>query len=264
MIEICNKISKKNIEKLTKPIIFNPNEFKLNSELTGKNVKMAIIDSGYPTHPILKAPSEITSFCENSDTYKDKFGHSSLVSGIITSNSKKSIIGVAPNTKIYYSKAVNDNGKCNFNALLASILWAITKKVNIIVLALGSQIHYPVLQDAIKKAFYNNICIISSSGNNTKNEKIDYPARYPEVFSVGAKTKSSKYNKILEKQSSLIVPKSSMFTTFLEDTYVKASGSSIATAFIAGIASLIIEDSIAEEKKYTNLGIYSKLKKIKF
>jgi len=264
MIKICNKISKKNIEKLTKPIVFNCKDYKLNSKLSGKNIKMAIIDSGYPTHPILNKASEITSFCENSDTYKDKFGHSSLVSGIISSNSKKSIIGVAPKTKIYYSKAVDDNGNCCFNALLASILWAITKKVNIIVLALGSQIHYPILHDAIKKAFYNNICIISASGNDIKNKEIDYPSRYPEVLSIGAKTRSSIYNKVLKEQSSLVVQKSSMFTTFLDDKYVKASGSSIATAFVAGIASLLIEDSINKSKKYTNLEIYEDLKKIKF
>ena len=55
-----------------------------------------------------------------------------------------------------------------------------------------------------------------------------------------------------------------MFTTFLDDKYVKASGSSIATAFVAGIASLLIEDSINKSKKYTNLEIYEDLKKIKF
>lgn len=264
MFEINNKISKTTTKTLKKPIIFNPEKYKLDPDLKGKNVKMAIIDSGYPTHPILKKPSEIISFCDNSNTYKDKFGHSSLVSGIILSNNKKSIVGVAPKTRVYYSKAVNDDGSCNFNTLLASILWAITKKVDIIMLALGSQIHYPILHDAIKKAFYNNICVIASSGNNTKNEQIDYPAKYPEVFSVGAKTRSPKYNEILEKQSSLVIEKSSMLTTYLDDKYVKASGSSIATAFISGITSLMLENYKKQKKEYTNIGIFKELKKIKF
>ena len=90
-------------------------------------------------------------------------------------------------------KVVNANGDCSFNAIVAGVLWAIIKQVDIILISLGSQTDYLILHDAIKKAYEQNICIIAASGN--KNT-IEYPASYPEVLSVSRNMGENKNGKL--------------------------------------------------------------------
>ena len=264
MIKINKETNIKILSTIPEPFIFNHEEYKIDKNLTGKNVKLAIIDSGFPIHRSIKNPVEKISFCDNDDKIEDNFGHSSMITGIIVSNNKKSIKGIAPNTKLYFAKTVNYNGECNFNSLVAAILWAVVKKVNIILLSLGSQVDYPLLHDAIKKAYESKICIITASGNNTKNKNIDFPARYEETLSVANITKNVNYNKIIKKEADIIMRENSFYTTYLNDTYIKASGSSMSAAFVAGITSLIIEKYIKEKKRIIPKNIYNILKKIKF
>ena len=173
----------------------------------------------------------------------DKHGHSTMVSGIISANNKSAITGLAPHAKVLYGKVVDNKGRCEYNSLVAGVLWSIVKKVDIIVISMGTQYDYPVLHDAIVKARENNICIFAAAGKEVEKEdgEPDFPARYDETFSVGFLPRSiAKREKVKEKVD-FCLPNKGLYTTYLNNKYTRASGSSIAAAYTAGLAATVIE-----------------------
>jgi subtilisin len=229
-----------------KPISYAPVNYGINTRCTGKGVKIAILDSGCPHHKDMVTEGDRISFCEGNTNINDKHGHSTIISGVIKANNKNTIVGTAPHANLLFGKVVDNKGKCDFNALVAGVLWAIVKEVDIIVIAMGTQYDYMVLRDAIKKAREHNICIFAASG---ENEELDYPARYKEVFSTGFLTRSKEKNEKIKKNVDFYLPNKKIMTTAMGNEYVKISGSSISTAFFTGIAAVFIEQYNKEHNK---------------
>ncbi len=249
--------AKKNIFDKIKPVNYSIKEGEIE---TGKDVKICIIDSGCPVHKDIKLNNtEKISFCDENSCVNDKYGHSTIVSGIIKANNKNSIIGVAYNSILLYAKVVNDVGECSFNSVVAAVLWAIVKKVDIIMIAIGTQYDYHILHDSIRKARRNNICIISAAeiGDNTE---ITYPSKYNQVFSVGSLKKGNNKN-IIEKIDNYI-PNRGLYTTYLNNKYIRITGASIATAYYTGLTAKLIEKYKKTIPKHEIVSlVYSKLKR---
>lgn len=262
-IEIEDKINRKIINSLPSPVIYCPSVYKVDNQCTGKGVKIAILDSGCPQHNDIKITGDKISLCEENLNVYDKIGHATAISGIINANNKKGIVGLAPNAQLYFAKIVDNNGICSFNALVAGVLWAIVKQVDIIVIAMGSKYDYMVLKDAIKKARDHDICVFAASGDNiTENSDIDFPARYENVFSSGFLTRSKKRNILIKSKVNFVLPNKALFTTYLNNQYIKLTGSSIATSFFAGIAATFIEQYKKGRKKDISSLVYSSMSKI--
>jgi len=251
------KIDKRQIKDVSnkiKPVIYSKGVY------TGKSVRMAIIDSGCPEHDDIKINGEQTSFCEDNLNVIDNHGHATIISGIIAANNKKSIVGIAPDAQLLFAKVTNDAGKCSFNSMVAAVLWSVVKKVDIIVIALGAQYDYSILHDTIKKAKENNICVFAASGNNVGDEGSNFPARYDEVFSASFLTSKKEKNKKIIEKSDLHTPNKGLYTTYVDNNYVRAYGSSVATAYFAGHAALLIEKYRKTIPKYEIPAlVYSKL-----
>ena len=240
-IHSSKRANKQILDSISKPSIYLPADFGLNHSLTGKGVKIGMIDSGLPDHPDIKNISDSVDVSETSRDKTDHHGHATMVSGIIGANNPKSITGIAPNAELLFAKVINQNGDGSFNSLIAGILWCVVKQVDIILLSLGSSTDYPVLHDAIKKAYDQNICIIAAAGNG---EQSDYPAKYPEVLSVSKRRnipKNGKFSTFGTTSLEMVLPDKEMYTTYLHGRYTKASGTSLIAAMAAGLASLILE-----------------------
>ena len=258
IIEI-NKNKRNIIETLPNTVLYSPSLYGINNKCTGKGVKIAILDSGCPSHKDIMTEGEKVSLCENNIGIEDKNGHATMVSGVIKANNKNSIIGTAPHAQLLFGRVLDNKGKCGFNSLVAGVLWAIVKEVDIIVVAMGTQYDYMILHDAIKKAREYGICLFSASG---ENDEIDYPAKYKETFSVGFLTKSKIKNEKIKKNVDFYLPNNGLYTTYLNNKYVKISGSSISTGFFAGLAAVLIEQYKREKKRNLPELVYSKLKNI--
>jgi len=261
-IYIENKIEKEIYDSLPKPIIYTHKSKDLIG-YKGKNVKISIIDSGCPSHKNIKITGEKVNFCDNSSNITDCLGHSTLITGIIGANNKGSIVGLAPGATIYHAKVINNDGNCNFNSLVAATLWSLTKEVDIIVMALGTKYDYMIFHDAIQKVKNKNICVFAAAGNDIFENEIDFPAKYPEVFSVSSLKRSNKNNHIIKKKVDFACHYKEFYTTYLNNKYIKMTGSSVATAYMSGLAALLIE-KYKKDGKIENLHqkIYSDLLKI--
>lgn len=239
----------KPLKSLKKEIIYDAKDYNLGQNLTGKNVKIAIIDSGLPSHSYISNDYEKEGFIEGSKLYEDDFGHSSMVAGVLAAN--KQMRGFAPDSEYFFAKVVETHGSASFNAVISGILWAITKGVDIILLAFGTYTDHPILADTIKKAHEIGILVIAA-GPVAKEDKNIFPASYDEALSVSTNTDKRRKKTYLDGEVIKIIMKEKIMTLFKNNQFIESSGSSMAAAVATGLCACIIEKIKKNKLKVTN------------
>lgn len=243
---MSKKFHRKHFINLNERCRYNGYSFGLSPSLTGKGVKICVIDSGKPDHIDIKKPIEVINFNSSSKDIMDRHGHSTMIGGILSSNNPRAVKGICINSDILYAKVVDSSGECSYESVSAAVLWAIIKKVDIILISLGSTSDYPILRDSIAKAERLSICVVCANSNVGDME---YPASYPTTLSVG-KSKTYKRRKTFKyTQKSgieMILPDFPLYTTYLGGKYTVASGTSLNAAISAGLLALIIEKYIKD------------------
>tara|TARA_Y100000034_G_scaffold136240_1_gene211735 strand:+ start:243 stop:1055 length:813 start_codon:yes stop_codon:yes gene_type:complete len=251
------------LTKLEKPVIYMSSTYGYSGRLTGKGVSIAIVDSGAPSHPDLKKPEDVADFSEDMSGAQDQQGHATSIAGIIGGKQTASVRGVAPDAPLYHAKAMDAKGECSFNSLVGSILWATAKQVDIILVALGTTAEYNLLHDAVIKAYKSGICLVAAAGNHMKKatDEPDFPARYDEVLSVCSLPEGRKRHRkdIINNRIQLAVPTQPCYSTYLEGMYTTVSGSSVASAYVAGLMALEIEKRRQEGKSMKPNDVYTSL-----
>ena len=183
----------------------------------------------------------------------DKHGHGTHIAGIIgaTRGNGIGVSGVAPNVsmmilKYYDPKA---SGLNNLNNTVKAIHYAIEKGAHIINYSGGGVDPSPLEKAAIKAARKKGILFVAAAGNEKSNldskSKSYYPANYSfnNIISVTAfnKTKSvlptSNYG---ASTVDIAAPGNQILSTLPAGQYGHMTGTSQATAFVTGVAALIM------------------------
>jgi minor extracellular protease Epr len=227
------------------------------SGLTGKGVKIAIIDTGAGPHSDLVIAGG-TNVINGSTTtsYADDNGHGTHVAGIIAAQGLNgSVEGVAPGASIYAVKALDSTGSGYTSDIISGIDWAIENKIDIISLSLGSSQSDVLLQNAVDTAYNNGILITAAAGNdgNTSGtgSNIEYPANYASVIAVGAvdSTNTRAYFSSTGSKLEVSAPGVGVLSTYLNGGYEQMSGTSMATPFVAADLALLKQ----KYPSYTNV-----------
>jgi serine protease len=159
----------------------------------GSHSRVLVLDTGIDKfHAALKDNFEMgRNFFEsdtgpNPDDYLDKEGHGSHCSGTIAGayNASTGFTGVAPKAKLLMGRVCGDLG-CSNIAVAEGINWGVAQKVDVISMSLGGPSASPGERLAIQNAEKNNVVVVAASGNDGK-QSISFPARLPNVISVGA------------------------------------------------------------------------------
>lgn len=211
---------------------------------TGKDVEIAVIDSGIDSHhPDLlgKVISSVEAHAENkrvvflsSDT-GDSAGHGTSCAGIISK--------IAPDARFNSIKVLGAGGIGDGQAFLAGLEYAIKNRYRLINLSLGTtkpQFFAP-LHDLLDRA-YQAGCIVVAAANN-----LPQPS-FPSVFSSSLISVSKiaesdpfnfgfKYGEIIE----LTAPGVNIRTAWLNGGYKSLTGNSFACPHIVGIIALLLE-----------------------
>ena len=240
-----------------------------NKGYTGEGVKIAILDSGYTSHPdldknIIGGRNFTTEDGGNPNIYNDYNGHSTHVAGIIASNNK--IMGVAPNAKLLILKVLDKTGNGNCQGLYDAINYAIEQKVDIINMSLGISINVNEIHTMLKRAVDNNICVVCACGNEGDGkaftDEYSYPAGYNEAISVGA-IDNARVNAVFtnsNKEVDLVAHGVNVVSTHLNYGYCSMSGTSQATPHVAGALALLKEYYRKTfEKEPTEVELYAQL-----
>lgn len=172
-----------------------------DKKITGKGVKVAVLDTGIDIHhPDLKVYGG-KSFVDYTNSYDDDNGHGTHVAGIIGAlKNNIGLVGVAPESQLYAVKALDYTGSGYLSDIIAGIEWCISNKINIINMSLGvSPYQFPkeakqMFEDVINRAYSKGILIVASAGNDGANY-INYPATFKNVIAVGAVELSYNYQR---------------------------------------------------------------------
>jgi len=253
------RTDKQIFSSVSKPKVYSGSDYGFAKNLTGEGIKISVIDSGTPSHVDISNIYKYTDVSDKPNRHKDHHGHATMVGGIIGANNPKTVVGVAPDSDLMFAKVVNGSGECSYNSLVAAMLWSIVQKSDVILISLGSQTDFSLFHDAIRKAHGHGICIVAAAGDTYG--KVDYPAKYPEVLSVGRASRSKKSSSEIKnfERPQLILPSLTSPTTYLNNRYTRSSGSSLLAAYVAGLAALAVQDYRNKGKDVSPAGIYKRL-----
>lgn len=260
----------------------------LNTGYTGKDVTVAIIDTGISPHADLIYPTNrivgFKDFVNNETRMYDDNGHGTHCAGILAGNgysSKGKYKGIAPEANILSIKVLDENGNGNTSDILSTVQWIIENKevydTRIINFSLGAIAQNREKRDplvkAANRAIENNFIVIAAVGNSGPlRNTILSPATSRYVISVGAlddnRTPELNDDVIAEfssrgptldkiKKPDLIAPGvniTSLSNTKL-NSYTSLSGTSMSAPMVSGAAALLLN----ENPDYTHYDIKRKL-----
>lgn len=209
-----------------------------------EDVPIAILDSGAdPNHEDLK--ERIThgynAFKDDGEFY-DEHGHGTHVAGIIAAatNNVKGIAGVSWFNPILPVKVLNENAEGTAFEVANGIRWATDHGAKVINMSLGDTFDSKIMYDAIRYAYKNDVVLIAAAGNDNVDTPM-YPAAYDEVLAVSA-VDNKRHKAIFSNYGNHIdvtAPGEHIPSTFLDNSYVMMSGTSMAAPHVAGLAGLI-------------------------
>lgn len=191
----------------------------------------------------------------------DDNGHGTHCAGIIGAegNNGTGISGINWKVRIMPLKFLGSGGFGSTNDAIEAINYAIDRKrkgVNLRVISAswGSNSKSKALEDTIRAAGEAGILFVAAAGNDGSNNdsRPHYPSNYdlPNVISVAALDRNDQlasFSNFGVKTVHVAAPGKDILSTWLADGYREASGTSMATPYVSGIAALII----ANEPKIT-------------
>ena len=150
--------------------------------LTGKNVGIAVMDTGISPHPdIVYNGGPFVSFFDtinHQNRLYDDNGHGTHVAGIIAGNgmmSNKLYEGIAPNCKLHIIKILDKNGEGNIKNVMSGIDWLLKNKdkynIRIVNISVGSvsikkfDENSPLVR-SVNTLWEAGLIVVTAAGNN--------------------------------------------------------------------------------------------------
>lgn len=169
---------------------------------TGKNIGIAIIDTGVYPHPDLIRPKNriiaFKDFVNNKKEPYDDNGHGTFVAGVAAGNGYSSggkYAGVAPEANIISVKVMNKEGGGSASRIVAGMQWVADNRekynIRVVCLSLGSKASGAMKNDplvtAVDQLWKQGIFVTAAAGNSgPKRGTITTPGISPSIVTVGA------------------------------------------------------------------------------
>ena len=252
---------------------------------TGKDITVAVIDTGVDAgHEDLQSQEGgryvrvVTDVYTDPDQEKngpsymcDDSGHGTHVAGIIGATGGNGIggAGIAPDVNIlglpvfsYFEKYnntacihLNTARAINYVAGVGEYGIKGERRADIINLSLGSSNYNPVMNDAIRNAYEQDVTVVAAMGNDDTNS-VHYPAAYDHVIAVSAvdREKTRTYFSCYGDWADIAAPGIDIYSTWNghgidynnkdfrlddhNDWYCLMNGTSMASPVVAGVCAL--------------------------
>lgn len=241
---------------------------------TGKDVGVAVIDTGIDlTHPDLAVAGSY-SCVKRVRSANDDYGHGTHVAGTIAAlNNGIGVVGVAPQARLYAVKVLDKNGMGSWSDVICGIEW-VTKnaaKLNIKVANMslggpcgsnvdcGNQSDDP-LHQAMRDSRDAGVTYVVSAGNEYNNAALSVPAAYDDsvitvsaladsdgkaggsgaVTYYGADDTFANFSNYGMPPVDIAAPGVNISSTYMGGSYGTMSGTSMAAPHVSGAAALYI------------------------
>ncbi len=222
----------------------------LHSHATGKNIVVAVIDTGVDLHhgDIRPQIQEHHNFISSSP-YVGEI-HGTAVAGIIAgAENNIGIIGIAPQAKLLALRACHQlspekpEGECFSSSIARAIDAAILGKADIANLSFGSFAEDELMDLLLHQGRLQGVIFIAPVGNQPQAENITFPASHQDVTAVAGfdDTYQPLPNRKIAQMADAVAPGSDFFSTAPAGKHNFFSGTSFSSAAISGITALSME-----------------------
>lgn len=246
-------------------------EYAKAHNLTGKNVTVAVLDSGiWGEHPDLyDRLLYFNDLVKHTKKPYDDNSHGSHVSGIICGTGKMSggrYQGMAPESRIVMLKVLDKFGNGDIETMLKGIDWVILNRkryhIRILNLSVGGsedleEAESRQLLEKVEEAWRLGIVVVAAAGNNGPAEcSVTVPGNSPQIITVGS-SKESIESGGKKKQTfyagrgptmqcvmkpEIVAPANAIISCSNNNRYYSAkSGTSMAAPIVSGAIALLLE-----------------------
>ena len=207
-----------------------------------QGIKIAVIDSGIDVHDDLNTKGWV-DFSDRVNGYKpiDNCGHGTEVAGVLAGRiNNMGVVGLAQGASIYSLKVLNSENQSTVSNVIKAINWCIDNKIDIINMSFGMDKYSEILENTINDAANHNILMVAAAGNE---KKVEYPAKYKNVLSVGAINDKNEVAEFSPSDESVDVyaPGVNINTTGYVGSYVLTDGTSLAAPHVTATAAVLMK-----------------------
>jgi len=244
-----------------------------NTTLSGKNISIAIIDTGINNHlDFYLGRKKIIKFCDFVNDLKHNYddnGHGTFVAGVVAGSgilSNGKYAGIANNADIISLKALNEKGEATAITILQAMQWVFDNyekyNIRVVCMSFGSEpLGYsdPIMKGA-EKLWDEGIVVVCAGGNSGPEwQTIKSPGISKKIITVGGLDDKRNYEGLyFEKEfdvaefssrgpafgkikPDVIAPSVNITSCSHMGGYRQMSGTSVATPMVAGLCALILE-----------------------
>lgn len=221
--------------------------------ITGKNITVAILDSGLAPHPDIQSKRILlTKDYVNQKTFLyDDCGHGTHVTGILASEN----IGIAPETKVIPIKILDKKGNGSIESFTESAKWILNYHriyhIRIVNISVGTnkkefQQENNIINHWVNKLWQDGLIICCSAGNNgPAPDSVTAPGNCKNIITVGSydgKSFSSAgaLTPLITKPE-IVAPGYQILSTKPYHGYQIKNGTSMSVPFVSGAIALLLQ-----------------------
>jgi|GEM_PF-263905 len=243
---------------------------------TGAGVRIAHPDTGWIRHPEIQSrdqggpvrPDLGHDFVEDDDDAGADLDDDNLLPGgpnhgtatasVIasprgsqTSSKTEYVVGVAPGAELVPLRVGNSVVHFSLRRVKKAIEYAIANGCHVVSMSLGGPFPSPALEKTLRLAAERGLVVVAAAGNNIPFHAVVFPARYADCIAVAASNAEDRPWSGSSRGSTVDItaPGESVWRALVEkdgtgrqkSTSERSSGTSYATAHVAGVCALWME-----------------------
>ncbi|MBB5857257.1 S8 family serine peptidase [Amycolatopsis umgeniensis] len=229
------------------------------SGFTGKDVKVAVLDTGIDAHhPDLAGKVVAAKDFSGGEDPTDRHGHGTHVASTILGSGSASagrLKGVAPDAGLLAAKVLGDDGSGGWSEIISGMEWAVAQGAKVINLSLGGDDDEGVdpLEAAVNRLTKDNgVLFVIAAGNDGDRGAgtVGSPGSADEALTVGAVDRADALASFSGKgprrgdnavKPEITAPGVGIVAAKAGGDYQPMSGTSMATPHVAGAAALLVQ-----------------------
>jgi subtilisin len=223
----------------------------MNSQLTGKDVKVAVLDTGMDLlHPDFAGRSIVSQSFVPGEEVQDENSHGThcigTACGFKDLNGRR--YGVAYESTIYAGKVLSNEGSGEGGWILAGMEWAIVSGCQVISMSLGNTVPTPsTAYETVGRRALQNGCLIVAAAGNHGPRTVGQPANSPSIMAVAAVDSCLKAANFSSPSGGspgakvdIAAPGVAVYSSvpMNQGRYASYNGTSMATPHVAGLTAL--------------------------